>query len=238
MGDDSPASAEPHPEHRTLTTRRGFIAAASLGAVSLYGLWAAYGAAPFPFFGSGGHDAGHGSAPEPKTETAGHGEHGPAHGPTSDEFRREVEEFIARNRQADGSVQVDPAVPHGASAPTAHADSGGHGQGHGTPAATTAAAITGPPDPAAVFLMAQQWSFEPALLRLRVNAPYRFRMMAVDSSHGASLQLGKGGLIIRLRRASLVERTLTFTRPGAYLVYCTVYCGIGHDRMSSTIIVA
>lgn len=30
------------------TTRRGFIAASGFGGISLYGLWAAYGAAPSP----------------------------------------------------------------------------------------------------------------------------------------------------------------------------------------------
>jgi heme/copper-type cytochrome/quinol oxidase subunit 2 len=85
--------------------------------------------------------------------------------------------------------------------------------------------------------MAVQWSYEPGTLRLRTGVPYRFRMMAIDVSHGASLQLGAGSQIIRLRRNALVERELTFTRPGEYLLYCTLYCGIGHDRMSGRIIV-
>ena len=37
---------------RALTTRRGFVAAMSLAGVSLYGLWAAYGAAPLSFWGT------------------------------------------------------------------------------------------------------------------------------------------------------------------------------------------
>jgi heme/copper-type cytochrome/quinol oxidase subunit 2 len=63
-------------------------------------------------------------------------------------------------------------------------------------------------------------------------------MMALDVSHGASLQLGRGSHIIRLRPGVMAERELTFTRPGEYLVYCTVYCGLGHDHMSATVIVA
>jgi heme/copper-type cytochrome/quinol oxidase subunit 2 len=89
-----------------------------------------------------------------------------------------------------------------------------------------------------VYLLAQQWSFEPAVLRLGVNQAYRFRMMAVDAAHGASLQLGTAGHIIRLPKGALVERQLTITKPGEYLLYCTMYCGEGHQFMSGKIIVA
>ena len=35
-------------ETRHFTTRRAFVAASGFGGISLYGLWAAYGAAPGP----------------------------------------------------------------------------------------------------------------------------------------------------------------------------------------------
>jgi heme/copper-type cytochrome/quinol oxidase subunit 2 len=62
-------------------------------------------------------------------------------------------------------------------------------------------------------------------------------MMALDVSHGASLQLGLGSRVIRLRPGVLDEREITFSAPGEYLLYCTVYCGAGHDQMYSKIIV-
>lgn len=213
----------------SMTSRRGFVTAVSLGAVSLYGLWAAYGAAPFRLFGGG-----HGTEPEPMPETGGHGGHGAARGPTADEFRRLTEEFIARYRQADGSVRVDAApTSAGTMAPSAP-EHRAHGAGHDMASMSDPAM---PPAPTNIYLLAQQWSFEPDVLRLRANVPYRFRMMAVDSSHGASLQLGKGSRIIRLRRGTVAEQEITFTQPGEHLVYCTIYCGIGHDRMSGRIIV-
>ena len=221
------SAAEPHSgaarEGRSLSTRRGFIAAASFGAVSLYGLWAGYGAAPFRILGRGGH----GEEPAAAVGEPGHGGHGETRGPAADEFRRLTDEFVARHRQADGSVKVDPpALPVAAMAPTVRSDQGAHAMGHG-PASM----------PAEIYLRAEKWSFEPDFLRLRAGAPYSFRMMAVDVSHGASIQLGRGSRIIRLRQGALVEQELTFTRPGEYLVYCTVYCGIGHDRMSGRIVV-
>lgn len=94
------------------------------------------------------------------------------------------------------------------------------------------------PRAAEVYLMAMQWAYLPGVLRLQTGVPYRFRMMAMDSTHGAAIALGPGSRIIRLRPGVLVEQELTFKRPGEYLVYCTVYCGLPHDRMQGKIIVA
>src|SRR5665647_941270 len=67
------------------TTRRGFIAASGFGGVSLYGLWAAYGAAPGPLalLGLGGahSEAEAPGAAQPHDAPAapdGHGGHGAA----------------------------------------------------------------------------------------------------------------------------------------------------------------
>ena len=207
----------------SLSTRRGFIAAASFGVVSLYGLWAGLGLAPLNVFSAHDDDR---PAPDPHAEhqpaapaapaETGHGGHGASAGPGAEEFRRQTEAFIAKFRLPDGSV-----------AP--RADSSAHA-GHG--AATQTAA------PIEVYLLAQQWFFEPAALRLEAGQPYRFRMMAMDMSHGASIQLGQASNVVRLRRGVVVERDFTFTRAGEHLVYCTVLCGVGLDGMAAKIVVA
>jgi plastocyanin len=228
-------------EKRHFTARRGFIAACGFGIVGLYGVWAGYGAAPLPFLGHAGEsphaakDPGHG-------ETDAHGGHGtPAGGPQApgdhggqasalspDEFRRLTEDFAARhgrgaggagaraNPRALAEIRPDRGDPHA-----------GHGMAH---------AVSGESDD--VYLMAYQWGFTPDVLRLDANRAYRLRMMAVDVSHGAAIQLGPGSRIVRLRANTLVEQTATFSRPGEYLVYCTVYCGPGHARMQGRLIVA
>ena len=176
----------------SLSTRRGFIAASGFGLVSLYLVWAGYGAAPLGFGAHDGHDA--------RKESGCHGGHaGEAGGPGRDEFRKLADAFIDQSRLADGSVQ---------------------------------------PRASEVYLMAMQWAYLPGVLRLQTGVPYRFRMMAMDSTHGAAIALGSGSRIIRLRPGVLVEQELTFKRPGEYLVYCTVYCGLPHDRMQGKIIVA
>lgn len=100
------------------------------------------------------------------------------------------------------------------------------------------ASHSGETSPLDVYLLAQQWSFDPGVLHLSANQSYRFRMMAVDVAHGASLQLGKASHIIQLPTGALVEQELSFTEPGEYLLYCTIYCGEGHQFMSGKIVVS
>lgn len=243
------------------TTRRSFIAAAGFGGVSLYGLWAAYGAAPTPLalLGLGRpHGAGHA---EPAAELppaggghAGHG--GAATGPSAEEFSRMNAEFIERYRLPDGSVhprrlaaapsvhdmhampemedmpgmQHDTAMPGmSGEQPAQHDEHADHG------AAGPAAAESGPID---VLMAAGKWYYLPATLRLDVGQTYRFRMMALDITHGASIQFGKGGRMMRLQPGRVSETELTFTQPGRYLLNCTVYCGPAHDLMQATLVVA
>jgi heme/copper-type cytochrome/quinol oxidase subunit 2 len=216
MPDTTP---DPRP---ALTSRRSFVLGASLGIVSVYGVWAAYDAAPLGSRNgkAGGHDdahARHGAdRPERAAPDAGHAGHGAAprdRATAIERFRREAEAFFDRYRQADGAVAVFPP----SAAP-------GH-EGHATSGALDA------------YMLAQRWSFEPATLKLARGRRYRFRMMAMDVAHGAAIQAGAGSVIVRLRPGIAVEREIEFRRAGRYLVYCTTYCGPPHDRMWATIVV-
>jgi plastocyanin len=218
-------------ERRHWTARRGFVAAAGFGLVSLYLLWAGYGAAPLGF---GAH--GHGEEDHAE-EPGGHAGHGAA--PSEEakaqiaEFRTLAERFAETHKLPDGSVQ--PGRPQAAApAPRARASDGHDHDHHGAPA-QEAPADEGPVD---VYLMAYQFGFLPAVLRLEAGVPYRFRMMAVDVAHGASVRVGPGARVVRLRPGVLVEQELTFQRAGEHLLYCTVYCGLAHDRMQGRIVVA
>ncbi|MGV8898730.1 MAG: hypothetical protein ACOH2B_05730 [Burkholderiaceae bacterium] len=232
------------------TTRRGFIAAAGFGGVSLYGLWAAYGAAPGPLalLGlDGAHDETHaeGAAqPQVKPAEGGHGGHGAAaNGPSSEEFSRMTAEFSERFQMPDGSVyprrlvaapirKDDPHAGHGAMQGMTDMTADPHA-GHGI-----APIVSVGDEPIEVLMTAGKWYYQPNTLRLDAGQAYRFRMMALDVSHGASIQFGKGGRMMRLLPGRLTETELTFQQPGRYLMYCTVYCGAAHDMMQATIEVA
>ena len=234
-----------HGERRHWTARRGFVAAAGFGLVSLYLLWASYGAAPLGF---GGHD--HGEA-EHAEEAGGHG-HGAAPAQEAKaqiaEFRRLAERFAEQHKLPDGSVQ--PRRAEAAALPPKPDASGrasdGHDHSHAAPRAAQGVAKEAPEPaqeaeadqgPIDVYLMAYQFGFLPAVLRLEAGVPYRIRMMAVDVAHGASVRVGPGARVVRLRPGVLVEQELTFQRAGEHLLYCTVYCGVAHDRMQGRIVV-
>jgi plastocyanin len=233
-------------ESRHWTARRGFVAAAGFGLVSLYLLWASYGAAPLGF---GGGE--HGEA-EHAEEAGGHG-HGAASAQEAQakiaEFRSLVERFAEQHKLPDGSVQPrrrQAALPAPKPEPRARA-SDGHDHSHAKPHAAPGAAQETPAPmqeeeadegPIDVYLMAYQFGFLPAVLRLEAGVPYRFHMMAVDVAHGASVRVGPGARVVRLRPGVLVEQELTFERAGEHLLYCTVYCGLAHDRMQGKIVVS
>lgn len=225
-----------------LTTRRGFIAVTGFGGTALYGLWVGYGAAPGPLalFGA--------AHTEDAAGTAGHAAHA-APGPdalTPEAFEARVQAFIQRFGAADGSVRpladdmghdamADQALhdPHAGHAPLAQVDHGDHGSAdHGAQSAPDLHANDNA-EPIDIWLHAAQFSFEPWHLRLETHQPYRFRMMATDVAHGASVQFGRGGRMIRLRPGQLVETEMRFSRAGEYLIYCTVYCGTAHDAMQA-----
>ncbi len=92
-------------------------------------------------------------------------------------------------------------------------------------------------EPLDVYMIATRYGYEPGVLRLDSGVPYRFRFMAVDADHGASISFRFGGHMIRCRARALMEKTLVFTASGEYLLYCTVYCGEGHDSMMGKIVV-
>jgi heme/copper-type cytochrome/quinol oxidase subunit 2 len=147
---------------------------------------------------------------------------------TSSEFRRLTETFIAENRLADDSVKPrrsDP-VPGEGHRPAEH-------EAHGVERA-----LASDDTPVDVYLMAYQWGYTPAVLRLEPEVRYRFRIMAVDVAHGASLHLGPAARVVRLRPGQLVEQDIVFAQEGEHLLYCTVYCGLNHDRMHGRIIVS
>ncbi|MFZ2650855.1 MAG: hypothetical protein WA210_12210, partial [Burkholderiaceae bacterium] len=158
---------------------------------------------------SGGAHGGHGAAPA---------------GPSPEDFRRMTDEFIERNRLPDGSVHPRRLAAPAQPGHEGHADHAAHAEG----AATADAPID-------ILMVAGRWYYLPATLRLEAGELYRLRMMAVDISHGASIQFGKGARMARLRPGSVTQVEMSFLQPGRYFMYCTVYCGPAHELMQAKI---
>jgi cytochrome c oxidase subunit 2 len=224
-------------QERHITTRRGFIAAMGFGGLGLYVTWAAYGASPLPFFSTHASDDAdaHGGHVMQMAEDTDHADPSMTGmhegGPLSPvEFTRRHAEFLKRFQEADGSVR--PVAV--SAAPVHEPDSTMAGHDH------TAAIVhrTSTAEPIEVYFLAGRFSFEPDRLKLRVGQPYRFQMMASDVAHGASIAFGQASRIVRLRPDLVTTLDLTFLQAGTHLVYCTVYCGPGHEGMRGLITVA
>ncbi|MBZ0262442.1 MAG: hypothetical protein K8F90_17795 [Hyphomicrobiales bacterium] len=224
MQDDVIGANQPPAKAAHITTRRSFVALSSLSAVSLYGLWAGLGTAPLRFWETGGSSQG-----EMNMDSGNHDGHGSPSGPSPDEFRQRVDAFVEAHKQPDGSVLAE----QDASNSTQGMDMPGMSDQQGTSdhVMNNGGSDIGPE----VYILAQKWSFEPSWIKLRAGVPYKLKLMAVDAAHGASLQLGPASQIIRLPKGVLVERELNFTKAGTYLLYCTMYCGEGHQYMSGKI---
>lgn len=239
---DTPQDSGP----RHLTTRRAFVSTFGFGLVSLYGVWAAYGAAPtsLSFISEEATEG----MEEGMAGMAGHG----GGGMSREEFRKRAEAFYEANKLPDGSVRprrpdmaaMSEAPEHGMKMEGADgADrampmqmaSGGHEAKDEDGGKDKHGGMDGPID---VYLMASRYGYEPSVLRLETGVPYRFQFMAVDADHGASINLKLAGHMIRCPAGALVRKELTFTKLDDYLVYCTVYCGEGHDAMMGKIVVA
>ncbi len=129
-----------------------------------------------------------------------------------------------------------PAMGHGEHG-AVQRDAGDTGQMHAPSQGDAMADSHAAEQPTDLYLLAYRFGFTPDDIRLESGKPYRFRMMASDITHGASLQLGRGSRIIRLRPNVVTEQTITFRRPGPVLVYCTTFCGPAHDAMKARILV-
>ncbi len=236
-----------NPKLRHFTMRRGFVTFVGFSILTLYLVWASYGAAPtsLSFLAE--------VPGEMQDESMGQSMGGMAHGGavggmTPEEFDEITEKFIEDLTLPDGSVRptrqwmasmegeehqeaaMKPGeaahVASSAEMATAVAREREEGHGHDEDA-----------EPIDVFLMAMRFSYTPNVLRLEHGVPYRFRMMSMDVNHGVSIHTGFAGHIMRRPAQTMVDMVMTFPEPGEFMMYCTVYCGLGHGEMKGKIIV-
>jgi cytochrome c oxidase subunit II len=246
------------PKLRHFTLRRGFVIFVGLLILTLYFVWAGYGAAPtsLSFLTEEQDEAPRVSPGGSGMGMAGVELEGANSGMTPDEFSDITEKFVEDLSLPDGSVQPTRQWTR---------EYGPHGEGkagQGKPvdpeqAARTAAEMTvavsrermvareqeadhthdADAEPIDVFVMAMRFSYSPSVLRLQHGVPYRFHMMSIDVNHGASINTGSAGHIMRRPARVLVTMVMTFPASGEFMMYCTVYCGLGHGQMKAKIIV-
>lgn len=236
-------AAPANPKLRHFTTRRGFVILVGLLVLTLYFVWAGYGAAPVSLS----------FLTETESKNMGGmamGSHGSGTGAmTPDEFQEITEKFVEDFSLPDGSVRpTRQRMGSMAAMGGGHQDRDDQAGEHRDKgeAPEHESSMTGTKDdgktakeeePVDVYLMAMQFSYIPRVVRLEKGVPYRFRMMSMDVNHGASIHTGFAGHIMRRPAQTMVEMVMTFPNPGEYMMYCTVYCGEGHSQMKGKIII-
>ncbi len=82
--------------------------------------------------------------------------------------------------------------------------------------------------------MPESGGWSPGDLTVAVGQPLHLRLTSDDVMHGFAVGAFEMDPI-DVKPGEVSETTITFTRPGKYVYYCTRWCGVNHWRMRGTI---
>lgn len=96
-------------------------------------------------------------------------------------------------------------------------------------------------DAGEVFIMAQQFSFTPRVIRLETGKKYMLHYYSPDVIHGVSLIVDHPGITASglhsvVPPGIVAMITIAPHLPGEILMVCTEYCGLAHQVMQAKII--
>jgi cytochrome c oxidase subunit 2 len=128
--------------------------------------------------------------------------------------------FVATIFLMAGAQAIEPASPIETVDPTALAEPPEFGR----PAVTTRADGS-----VVVSVVATMFSFAPDPIEVPANRPVTFRLTSGDVLHG--LQVVGTNANAMAVPGYVSEFTVTFSKPGDYLVTCQEYCGLFHHAM-------
>jgi cytochrome c oxidase subunit 2 len=86
-----------------------------------------------------------------------------------------------------------------------------------------------------VVAVAEMFRFVPASIEVPAGRPITFRVTSPDVLHG--FQIVGTNMNVTVAPGYVSEVTLTFERPGDYLIVCNEYCGLSHHFMHGTLVV-
>jgi cytochrome c oxidase subunit 2 len=86
-----------------------------------------------------------------------------------------------------------------------------------------------------VTVVAQMFSFSPNPIEVPANQPVTFRLTSADVIHGFEVVGTNANAMVIPGYVS--QFTMTFTKPGEYIIGCNEYCGLMHHNMVGKLIV-
>lgn len=97
-------------------------------------------------------------------------------------------------------------------------------------------AVTMRPDGTIVVsVIAQMFSFAPDPIEVPANRPVTFRITSADVMHGFEIVGTNANAMVIPGYVS--QFTVTFKKPGEYIIGCNEYCGLLHHNMVGKLIV-
>lgn len=86
-----------------------------------------------------------------------------------------------------------------------------------------------------VTVVAQMFSFSPDPIEIPANRPVVFRLTSADVIHGFQVVGTNANVMVVPGYVS--QFSMTFKKPGQYIVGCNEYCGLMHHAMVGTLVV-
>lgn len=84
-------------------------------------------------------------------------------------------------------------------------------------------------------MVAYAFGFNQEKMEVPAGATVHFQITSSDVVHG--FEIPGTNVNMMVVPGEVNHLTYTFTKPGEYLILCNEYCGIGHEYMSTTLIV-
>ena len=86
-----------------------------------------------------------------------------------------------------------------------------------------------------VYITAKNFSFSPAVVRLKKGEPVVFHLRSTQGVHGLNAPaVGIHDLVLTAKEAFV---RATPSQAGTFVVHCSIVCGAGHAQMAMTFIV-
>jgi len=86
-----------------------------------------------------------------------------------------------------------------------------------------------------VTVVAQMFAFSPDPIEVPANRPVTFRLTSADVIHGFEV-VGTNANAMAIP-GYVSQFTLTFAKPGEYIIVCNEYCGLLHHNMVGKLVV-
>lgn len=82
---------------------------------------------------------------------------------------------------------------------------------------------------------AVKYKFNPPIIVVNSGEKVKIKLNSADADHGFAID--EIGFDLKGEEGEVVEKEFTAPEPGVYVIKCSVYCGLGHNNMTGTLVV-